>query len=351
MMSRSILILFIMASQVLAEPNVVWKERLEVHGVNSASLLRVLLLTSDGSVSKDRSAVSGEWLENGSNSFAFKPNFPLILGGKYRVVDEKSTKIGEILVPDRRAKTPPILMEVFPSGSRIPENTLRFYFVFSKSMSRGEAYKRVKILDENSKAVDQPFLELEEELWENDQKRLTLLIDPGRIKQEVKPRLDLGPVFRAGKKFTIIVDGKWPDSTGAILGNDWRREVVATDPRMIAPTAKDWKITAPNTAKQELTITFPVAMDESLLRRTLSVLTMEGKEISGKVLLEKNETVWKFVPDLPWKSALYSIRLDWKLEDVSGNAIERPFEAEESTPVKDVPARKSSLIPFEVRLK
>ena len=347
MMNRALIIVLLFAATVIAEPKAVWRDRLEVTGVSTADALRVVVVSGDASTIAKRPAIVGDWKSFGKEAFAFVPKYPLVPGGNYRVYFDADTKFADVALPDLRDKTPPVLKQIFPSSDTIPENTLRFYLVFSKSMSRGEAYTRVKILDEKGKAVDQPFLELEEELWDADQKRLTLLIDPGRIKQEVKPRLDLGPVFQAGKKFTIVVDGRWPDSTGAVLGNDWRRQITAGEPRAVAPTPKDWKVAAPSESKSPLSITFPVSMDESLLQRTLTVLDNAGSEILGKVVVEKNETVWKFVPIQPWKAGRFAIRLDWKLEDVSGNAIERPFESEETPVGKKIVPTKSSLIPFE----
>ena len=76
---------------------------------------------------------------------------------------------------------------------------LRFYLEFDRPMPRGDVYKYVRLLNEKGDKVPLPFLEIDDELWNADQTRLTLLIDPGRIKKEVKPRIDLGPVFEAGR--------------------------------------------------------------------------------------------------------------------------------------------------------
>ena len=333
-----------------AEPSAAWRsQRIEVTGVAAPESLRVVVAFGDDASMAKRPAIGGEWKTLEKQSFAFVPKYPLTPGGKYRVYFEAPASFADVVVPDTRDKTPPVLRQVFPSGDSIPENTLRFYLVFSKPMSRSEAYARVKILDEKGKAVDQPFLELDEELWDAGQTRLTLLIDPGRIKQEVKPRLDLGPVFQAGKKFTIVVDGRWPDTTGTMLGNEWRRQITATAPQTKAPSPKDWKITPPAAGRDSLIVSFPVAMDESLLSRTLSVVDASGSPIAGKATIDKHESRWSFAPDKPWKAGTQQIRLDWKLEDTCGNAIERPFEAEEIPQgLRPAAPTKFSLIPFKV---
>ncbi len=47
--------------------------------------------------------------------------------------------------------------EVYPSAAVLPENLLRFYIQFSAPMSRGEAYRRIKLLDAGGKPVDGRF--------------------------------------------------------------------------------------------------------------------------------------------------------------------------------------------------
>ncbi|WP_020474094.1 hypothetical protein [Zavarzinella formosa] len=339
-------------SMVFAEPTAVWRDhQLVVLNAPSTAAARVVVASGTEEAIAQRPAIAGEWKALGREASAFLPKYPFQPGGKYRVFFNEKTKFADVTIPDERDKTRPVLTQVFPSGDQIPENTLRFYLVFSKPMSRGDVYSRIRVLDENAKAVDQPFLIIDEELWDADQKRLTLLVDPGRIKQEVKPRLDLGPVFQSGKKFTIVIDGNWPDSNDVPLGNDWRRVVTATPPQTKAPTPKDWKIVPPTRPGEALSITFPVAMDEALLMNCLTVLETDGKEMAGKITLDKQETVWRFSPAQPWKNGDHQIRLNWKLEDVSGNAIDRPFEAEELPVRQRQPQVKTSLIPFAVSLR
>ncbi len=65
-------------------------------------------------------------------------------------------------------------------------------------MSRGEAYRHIRLLDASGRPIADPFLELDEELWSGDGKRFTLLFDPGRIKRGLKPREEVGPVLDGG---------------------------------------------------------------------------------------------------------------------------------------------------------
>ena len=345
---RSLLICLLLTSSALAEPTAIFRDnRLTVSGISSISNTRVVVATGTAEAIAQRPAVTGDWKAAGKDVFDFQPKYALQAGTKYRVFFDGDTSFADVSIPDTRDKTPPVLLHVFPSGDILPENTLRFYLVFSKPMSRGEAYARVKFLDENGKAVVQPFLELDAELWNPEQTRLSLLIDPGRIKQEVKPRLDLGPVFLAGKKYTLVVDGKWPDAAGVPMGNDWRLTITAGPAITKAPTPSEWKITPPAKPGDAMTVTFPKPMDEALLRNHLTVQTDDGKPISGTITVEKGETIWRFTPEKPWKTGNHHLRLNSRLEDVAGNAIDQPFELEESAERPKKPAAVT-LIPFTV---
>ena len=70
-------------------------------------------------------------------------------------------------------------------------------------MLRGEAWEHLQLLDSNGKVIDLAFLEIDQELWDRDQRRLTVLFDPGRIKRGVLPRDEIGAALEAGKSYTL----------------------------------------------------------------------------------------------------------------------------------------------------
>ena len=138
---------------------------------------------------------------------------------------------------------------IYPSGEQVPENLLRLYIHFSSPMSRGEAYRHLKLIDlSTSKPVHAPFLELEEELWSPDGKRFTLLIDPGRIKRGLKPREMFGPVLESGKTYRLVVDREWIDAEGNPLEADFRRTLRAGPSDESMPDPKKWRSTHPTRA-------------------------------------------------------------------------------------------------------
>src|SRR5262249_35547553 len=157
---------------------------------------------------------------------------------------------------------------VYPTSERVPENLLKLYLHFSAPMRRGEVYRRVHLLDAAGKAVDLPFLEIEQELWDAEGRRLTLLFDPGRIKRGLRPREESGRIRGEGKSYELVVDRDWPDAAGNVWTNGYRKTLRAGPPAQRQPDPAAWKVAAPRAhTLQPLTIDFPEPLDHALLGR------------------------------------------------------------------------------------
>src|SRR4030095_8926491 len=150
-----------------------------------------------------------------SGVLRFEPRFPLDPGITYEAVFDPHELPGErrgekisvsFKVPPRAFGERTFVSQVYPSAELLPENLLKFYVHFSAPMSRGHAYKHTHLRDENGKEIEVPFLELDEELWDPTMTRLTLFIDPGRIKRGVRPLEEVGPALEAGKRYNLVVD-------------------------------------------------------------------------------------------------------------------------------------------------
>ena len=180
-------------------------------------------------------------------------------------------------------------------------------------MQHGQAYRHVRLVDAQGKAADLPFLELDEELWDPTGTRLTLLVDPGRIKRGVKPLEDIGPVFESGNRYTLEIDASWPDIHGKALARPYRKEYLAKPAvrERIAPAA--WLLTPPARASDPLMVRFPNALDKALIERLIP-----------------GETGCRFRPEHPWKPGNYTLRIGSALEDPAGNRIDRLFDTEGS---------------------
>ncbi len=158
---------------------------------------------------KDQPAILGSYRIE-KDVLRFEPRFPLAKGLSYRAVfnpsslpGQKGTKPQEVLLslPRPASKPTTVVTLVYPTSDVLPENLLRFYLHFSAPMSQGDSYRNIKLLDAKGKAIDLPFLELDQELWDPAGVRLTLFLDPGRIKRGLKPREEVGPSLEEGKHY------------------------------------------------------------------------------------------------------------------------------------------------------
>jgi hypothetical protein len=127
-------------------------------------------------------------VENGA--LVFHPKYPLTAGMHVRAVFGSKETAFDIpkaapLVPTTR------VLHIYPTTNVLPENQLKFYVYFSAPMQNGDAWSHIHLLDAAGKAVELPFLEIDQELWNPEHTRLTVLFDPGRIKRGVLPLVEV----------------------------------------------------------------------------------------------------------------------------------------------------------------
>jgi hypothetical protein len=206
------------------------------------------------------------------------------------------------------------------------------------------------MLKEDGQAVELPFLRLGEELWDPSGTRLTLLIDPGRIKRGLKPREENGPVLEAGRSYTLVIDPGWPDAEGDPLAREFRKEFRAEAPDEIQPDPKTWTIDRPSAStRKPIAITFPEPLDRALIESGLTLVDGKGEPVAGSLKIGANETRWEFTPEIPWAAGDYRLLVDADLEDLAGNSILRPFEVDVQRDTPTRPEPKQLTIPITIR--
>ena len=71
--------------------------------------------------------------------------------------------------------------------------------------------------------------------------------------------------------------------------------------------------------------------------------------MQGQVALDSAETRWSLTPEAPWKAGEYCLMIGTELEDLAGNAINRPFEVDQTGPIsRRIESTKVSLS-FQVK--
>jgi hypothetical protein len=276
----------------------------------------------------------------GDGLLHFIPQFPLDPGVRYRAEfhpnklpgarpGDVSPLSAAFAVPARPAVAQTIVERVYPSGALLPENLLKFYIHFSAPMSRGHIYDHVRLRDAAGRYVELPFLELDEELWDPSMTRLTLFIDPGRIKRGVQPLEDLGPALVEGKSYVLEISRLWKDGAGVPLKDNFQKVFKVGPPDRQPPEPARWQIRAPQSRTRDaLQVTFPKSMDHALARRMIRVLGETSEPIEGVTRLEDEERRWLFTPERPWRQGQFQLSIQTTIEDLAGNNIGKAFEVD-----------------------
>jgi hypothetical protein len=285
------------------------------------------------------------------DSLVFHPRFALVPGVRYRAVFQPpGSKPIEANFQEKKLQLAATtrVAHVYPTTDVLPSNTLKLYIYFSAPMSRGEAWQHIHMLDEKGQPLKYEFVEIQQELWDSNNTRLTVLFDPGRIKRGVQQNLDLGPPIAEGKRYTLLIDRRWQDARGVPLAEDYRKAFRGGPPDRTPPDPKTWRVAAPKAASSaDLVIDFPKPMDFALLQRMIEVSGSAG-EIGGTVAVDKQETEWRFTPRAPWKAGAYHLLIDNGIEDLSGNHIGQPFDLDKfQTVTKNIESETISL-PFDI---
>jgi hypothetical protein len=253
-----------------------------------------------------------------------------------------------IAAPQRVSTPAPRVEQVYPSGDVLPANALRLFVYFSAPMSRGEAAAHLRVLDEAGKPLQGIFLP-REELWDPGNRRLTLTFDPGRIKRGLVSNTRMGTPIANGERYTLVIDREWPDARGVPLAAEFRKAFRGGPPLRTPPDPHAWPIASPHAGSSEpLTVTFAQQMNVALLQRMIRVEGDAGP-IAGAISVDRQETVWRFTPALPWRAGSYRLVVDGGIEDVAGNRPGLPFDVESVEPPAAASAPKPIVLPFRIR--
>jgi hypothetical protein len=250
---------------------------------------------------------------------------------------------GGVPAPERAPSTR--VVSLTPSGDVWPENLLRLYLTFSAPMRLGEAWPHIRMLDAAGAEMGGMFVEIDQELWDPQGRRLTVLFDPARIKRGLVDNINEGPPLVVGARCTLAIDSAWRDAKGARLAEPFRREIVVGPPLREALDPADWRLTPPAGPEQPLAVDFPRPLDAALALRAFGVRRGQA-EIDCRASLEREETRLLLTPEHGWRAGRYSLVADQVLEDIAGNRIGRAFDID--TRAHGRPESHGAELPFEL---
>lgn len=318
----------------------------KVSAAEAAQFFSVTVNTSD---LENPPSLLGEYQVTDS-TIRFIPRFKLSDKIKYRFLPgprlpelARQSKAFILHLPPPSMAPVTQVVAIYPSASKLPENLLKFYVHFSSPMSRGQAYQQIELL-RDGQVIQDPFLELGEELWDGQQTRFTLFVHPGRIKRGLKPREDDGPALESGQEYVLRIKEDWQDADGRKLVAPMEKKFTTVAADSEQPSLELWKINTPamNT-RTPVILTLNEPLDHAMLERVLTVRNQDEEVIPGKIEVSHNETQWSFTPSEPWTVGTHRIDVAANLEDLCGNSIARPFEVKMQDNAAAAPSTKVAI--------
>ena len=297
--------------------------------------------------------------EIAAETIRFQPRFRMEPGILFRTVFDPSklpsgsaakSVSSTFQLPRTATQRTTQITTIYPSAAEVPENLLKFYLLFSAPMSRGHIYEHIRLQDDSGKTVELPFLEINEELWDPSMTRLTLFLDPGRIKRGVKPLEEVGPALQAGHSYTLSIADTWLDADGNPLKTGAQKKFKVTPPDRQPIDPDKWQIRSPQArSSQVLMVEFPKPMDHALARRMIRVVDSSQRFVGGRIGLAGNEREWHFTPDRDWSAGKHFLLVEAKIEDLAGNNIGKAFEVDLFEGVDQHLTNSVMRLPFEIR--
>ena len=203
----------------------------------------------------------------------FMPRFPFVDGMEYSLAvfrgDLGQAETWRVRRPEKDVAPTARVTEIYPDVEEVPLNLLKIYVHFSEPMSEGWGDRALRVCRaEDGEPLEGVFLPMEPELWDRERRRLTLLLDPGRIKRGLAPNLEAGYPLTEGVPFRLTIDPAFRDAQGKLLVEGAER-VYGVGPAIrerINPMA--WKVGAPSAGSGvPLLVGFERPLDHALLQR------------------------------------------------------------------------------------
>jgi hypothetical protein len=209
--------------------------------------------------------------------------------------------------------SPEVPIRISPQARVLPANTLRFYLHFPRSAEAHFDRDHLWLLNEQEQAVRDPFLVLSQELWSADGRRLTVLMEPGRIKRGLGSDPSHEPALAAGRTYSLVVTA---------LGQTARHAFRVSDPVLKAVDETRWRLVSPTTASLDPAVVhFDRVMDAALCEDEIAVLTPAGDVVQTRVSLAPGGTAARLIPSRPWRAGEHRLIVSERLEDVCGNRL------------------------------
>lgn len=295
--------------------------------------------------------MAGEFLAVGDDYLSFAPRYPLLPGVSYTLLVDGVIS-GSATVPVRAGVGSTRVVAIYPSAREVPLNLLKVYVQFSARVAEGQARSHVNVLRaDDARQLEGVFLPMEPELWDPGRTRLTLLLDPGRIKRGLAPHLEIGYPLQERVSVLVRVNPSMRDADGRCLSDGMQRRYAVGPAVRQHVSPSTWRVHAPAVNSVEpVVVEFDRPLDHALLQHALMVADGRGHAVPGDVQVAEGELRWSFTPRDRWQAESYSIRVDPRLEDVAGNSLTRVFDRDLTRPADTPRSLGEVTVAFEPRV-
>lgn len=252
-----------------------------------------------------------------------------------------------ILAACQRQESGPVVLKVFPTSDTLPENLLRMYVQFSEPMKTIGNLEKVKLMDERGEVVSGAIFNNVYELWDAEQKQLTLILDPARVKTGLVANENLGRALVVGQTYQLLIEGL-ESVQHQPLEAPFRKRFLVRSQDTVPPNVKAWQLEPPRMdGAQGLIMKFPDMLDQMSLRQRLVIVDNSGETVSGKIEIPRGEREWHFEPNQPWARGTYFVYVNTRLADPAGNNLNGKFD-HPSGSLKFDKEGQNLRIPFQV---
>jgi len=282
----------------------------------------------------DLPPMAGRLAPDGADA-CFVPRFGFVDGTGYAVTVD-GVPAGVLARPRPGRPAAAQVLAIHPAAGEVPRNLLRCYVWFSAPMSEGCAAGHVALAGDDGTPLPGALLATEHELWDAGRRRLTVLLDPARIKRGLAGHRAAGYPLRAGQAVRLVVGAGFRDAAGTPLraGAERRYTVGPDERRRVEPG--DWTLAVPAAGGTgPLVVTFDRPLDHGLLARCLHVTGPDGARVDGTAQIGPQDRSWRLLPAAAWAAGTHRLHVDPVLEDLAGNSGRRVFDRDLGRPADD----------------
>jgi len=186
--------------------------------------------------------------------------------------------------------------------------------------------ENIKLLNAYGEEVKGAIFNNVYELWDSEQRQLTLILDPARVKTGLVAHESLGRAIKPNQQYQLVVE-KAEDIYGNLMEEFVIKDFFVTKADIEMPNQENWDFTTPKTnIRSPLTIDFSQILDYQSINNSIQLINGERQIVSGTIEITNNETRWEFYPLKKWKKGTYSIMINSRLEDPAGNNMNGLFD-------------------------